>query len=126
MLKNVAPASSYFYLPIEDEVSEDEGEPPLESTAKTYALDWAEEKDVNSTQDDQYFTNSSASSSSSSLASDVEGPSRPLDSTKYAIIQEILSQNDLYKILGVSRKSSLDRFALRRAYLSRSKACHPE
>ncbi|KAF8121827.1 hypothetical protein EV363DRAFT_1184303, partial [Boletus edulis] len=39
---------------------------------------------------------------------------------------EVLSTNDLYHILGVSRSPVIDRLTLRRAYLSRSKACHPD
>jgi curved DNA-binding protein CbpA len=38
----------------------------------------------------------------------------------------VLSTNDLYHILGVSRSPAIDRLTLRRAYLSRSKACHPD
>lgn len=41
-------------------------------------------------------------------------------------ICEVLSTNDLYHILGVPCSPAIDRLALRRAYLSRSKACHPE
>ncbi|KAG6374296.1 hypothetical protein JVT61DRAFT_4318 [Boletus reticuloceps] len=41
-------------------------------------------------------------------------------------ICEVLSTNDLYHILGVSRSPVIDRLTLRRAYLSRSKACHPD
>jgi hypothetical protein len=41
-------------------------------------------------------------------------------------VNQVLSNDNLYEILGLSRSSSPDRSALRRAYLSRSKACHPE
>jgi hypothetical protein len=41
-------------------------------------------------------------------------------------IAEILEQKDLYKILGLSRETASDKMELRRAYLSRSRACHPE
>ncbi|KAF9223554.1 DnaJ-domain-containing protein [Gyrodon lividus] len=43
-------------------------------------------------------------------------------------IREVLSSNDLYHILGVphSPTMTIDRLTLRRAYLSRSKACHPD
>ncbi|KAG8213204.1 hypothetical protein J3R82DRAFT_11669 [Butyriboletus roseoflavus] len=41
-------------------------------------------------------------------------------------ICEVLSTNDLYHILGVPRSPTIDRLTLRRAYLSRSKACHPD
>ncbi|KAI9800319.1 MAG: hypothetical protein M1833_003433 [Piccolia ochrophora] len=43
---------------------------------------------------------------------------------KHALIEDILGQDDLYRILGASRTSSpLD---LRRCYLERSKICHPD
>ncbi|KIJ66761.1 hypothetical protein HYDPIDRAFT_174127 [Hydnomerulius pinastri MD-312] len=41
-------------------------------------------------------------------------------------MHEVLSSNDLYHILGVPRSPTIDRLTLRRAYLSRSKACHPD
>ena len=41
-------------------------------------------------------------------------------------ICEVLSTNDFYHILGITRAPAIDRLTLRRAYLSRSKACHPE
>lgn len=41
-------------------------------------------------------------------------------------ICDVLSTNNLYHILGVPRSLAIDRLTLRRAYLSRSKACHPE
>ncbi|KAI6103871.1 DnaJ domain-containing protein [Pisolithus croceorrhizus] len=41
-------------------------------------------------------------------------------------IHEILSSSDLYHILGVPRSRNVDSRTLRQAYLSRSKACHPD
>jgi len=41
-------------------------------------------------------------------------------------IADILKQNDLYDILGLSRAAASDKIELRRAYLSRSRACHPD
>ena len=41
-------------------------------------------------------------------------------------IEEVLAQEDLYAILGVPHNDNLDKMELRRAYLARSKACHPE
>lgn len=43
-----------------------------------------------------------------------------------AEICEILSSSDLYHILGVPRSRNVDNRTLRQAYLSRSKACHPD
>ena len=42
------------------------------------------------------------------------------------VICNVLSSNDLYYILGIPRSSAVDGLTLRRAYLSRSKVCHPE
>jgi hypothetical protein len=42
------------------------------------------------------------------------------------ILNQVLENDNLYDILGVSRSATLDRLTLRRAYLSRSRACHPE
>lgn len=41
-------------------------------------------------------------------------------------IQQILATDELYTILAIPKYSNLDKTSLRRAYLSRSKACHPE
>ncbi|KAJ7475676.1 DnaJ domain-containing protein [Mycena latifolia] len=38
----------------------------------------------------------------------------------------VLAHDDLYQILGVSKSDNLDKMALRRAYLTRSRACHPD
>lgn len=120
-------ASSYFYLPVDDENAEDDDWlfQQGSSSKPPHMLSWSQEQhspsDINDNSD---FSCSSTSSSSSSLASEFEDspPHRP----KQPVIDEILSKNDLYEILGVSRKAALDRLALRRAYLSRSRACHPD
>lgn len=39
---------------------------------------------------------------------------------------QVLSSDDLYCILGVTRSQTIDRVTIRRAYLSRSRVCHPE
>lgn len=54
----------------------------------------------------------------------ISHPSSSLASS--AEIKEVLASNDLYHILGISRSSKLEKLAIRRAYLSRSKACHPD
>lgn len=41
-------------------------------------------------------------------------------------ILQVLSSDDLYCILGIPRSKTIDRVAIRRAYLSRSRACHPD
>ena len=53
-------------------------------------------------------------------------PGQSQENIRAREICEVLSTNDLYHILGVSRSPVIDRLTLRRAYLSRSKACHPE
>ena len=45
---------------------------------------------------------------------------------KCEIIEDILAHNDLYHVLGVTPSVADDLPALRRAYLSRSRRCHPE
>ena len=49
----------------------------------------------------------------------------PSSSPKHTIIDIVLRENNLYSILGVPLYTSTTS-ALRRAYLSRSRACHPE
>ncbi|KAG1725364.1 DnaJ domain-containing protein [Suillus paluster] len=39
---------------------------------------------------------------------------------------QVLSSDDLYCILGVPRSLTIDKVTIRRAYLSRSRACHPD
>lgn len=39
---------------------------------------------------------------------------------------QVLSSDDLYYILGIPRSPTIDKVTIRRAYLSRSRACHPE
>ncbi|EAU85634.2 hypothetical protein CC1G_06347 [Coprinopsis cinerea okayama7 len=41
-------------------------------------------------------------------------------------ITTVINENDLYSILGVPNSPTLDKMTLRRAYLSRSRACHPD
>ncbi|CDO76504.1 hypothetical protein BN946_scf184361.g3 [Trametes cinnabarina] len=53
-------------------------------------------------------------------------PPPPPPSRSKAVINEILAQNDCYAVLGISRSSRIDKSTLRRAYLARSKACHPD
>ncbi len=48
------------------------------------------------------------------------------DPSRYDTLKEVLENDDLYKVLGITKAAKLDKVALRRAYLSRSRACHPE
>ncbi len=111
-------ATSYFYyLPVDDDPSEPSD--PTSGCSLTWPLELKESESSE-------FSFSSASSSSSSLSSDFSPLPPPKPTRTHAVIEEILAQNDLYLILGLSRTSDLDRLTLRRAYLSRSRACHPE
>ncbi|KZT73481.1 DnaJ-domain-containing protein [Daedalea quercina L-15889] len=106
-------ATSYFHLPIE----EDEVDFP---TSRHIA--WTPSADSTDSDDSDSGTPSAPSTSAaSSSRSKLKGNPK-----EKAIIQEILAQNDLYRILGVQRNSRMDKMALRRAYLARSKACHPD
>ncbi|EJD49027.1 DnaJ-domain-containing protein [Auricularia subglabra TFB-10046 SS5] len=45
---------------------------------------------------------------------------------RYATIDHILALDDLYEVLGLQNSPKLDAHTLRRAYLLRSRACHPD
>lgn len=114
-------ASSYFYLPIEDDEDLDLD---LDKTQKHIA--WESSSTL-----DYEVSDISPTSSSSSVSSTASiPPDPPRRPTRHArsrsVIKEVLTHDDLYKILGISRSSQIDRLSLRRAYLTRSKACHPE
>ena len=91
-------ASTYFYLPVDEE--EDR---VIQNYQRKY-LTWVAEP-------------SDASSSS---------PHHDTDERDDSVVKIVVSNDDLYIILGLSRQPTLDKISLRRAYLSRSKACHPE
>ncbi|KDQ53102.1 hypothetical protein JAAARDRAFT_183392 [Jaapia argillacea MUCL 33604] len=134
-------ASTYFYVPFEDEQGKDTDTD--DSEASLPLIEWR----------DQDYSSSSSSSASSSGSSTPECSSSALppsgssfsksspypnnskgknkqstsnDSDETQTISYILSQNDLYKILGIPRSKVGDKSALRRAYLSRSRGCHPD
>ncbi|KII84448.1 hypothetical protein PLICRDRAFT_46354 [Plicaturopsis crispa FD-325 SS-3] len=93
-------ASSYFHLPIDED--EDEDQPSHKH------IQWT--PNATSTHSTQF------PSSSSSI---------PFKE-RQAAMNEVLSNDDLYRVLGIQRSKNLDKLALRRAYLRRSKACHPD
>lgn len=99
-------ASTYFYLPIDEEEDAD-----IENYQRKY-LTWKAEPSgsSNSTQNPNTFL-----STSSTFSKD-----------RTDILHTVLSSHDLYAILGVPKSASLDKMSLRRAYLARSKECHPE
>ena len=89
------PASTYFYLPVDEEEDQD-----IQNYQRKY-LTWVAEPSDSSPHHDE-------------------------DERDNSVVKTVLSNDDLYKILGVSKQPTLDKMSLRRAYLSRSRACHPE
>ncbi|KAF7330435.1 DnaJ-domain-containing protein [Mycena venus] len=102
----LATASAYFYLPVDER----------------------EDKDINEYQRKYITWTADASvASSSSSSTPISNPLPPLPSPERTkALNEVLAHEDLYAILGVSKSDNLDKMALRRAYLTRSKACHPD
>ncbi|KAI0261554.1 DnaJ-domain-containing protein [Gloeopeniophorella convolvens] len=107
-------ASDYFYLPIDDEPHLDNPPPSTISHSYTKSLLWDNSEESSTDHSDDLPTR----------------PSSPTPlRTKHRRRQEItdiLEQQDLYNILGLSRAAAADKLELRRAYLSRSRACHPD
>lgn len=106
-------ASSYFYLPIEDETApvtdEDEQIPAHSRHIDSKAASEPESSDYDSLLP---------------LTSRHHGNKMGATGHEPAIAQ-ILAQDDFYAILGLARGTT-DALALRRAYLARTKMCHPE
>lgn len=106
-------ASAFFHLPVDDESHLGEPSTSTISHSNARSLSWA-----------------NAAESSTDYSDDT--PTRslsPVSRSRYRRHQEIaniLEQKDLYNILGLSRAAASEKMELRRAYLSRSRACHPE
>ncbi|KAG9014011.1 hypothetical protein FRB94_000208 [Tulasnella sp. JGI-2019a] len=88
---------------------------------------------TSSSWDDSSEASSSSSSTSpsstplSSLGSPPGSSSRskvPNAADKYAIIESVLRHEDLYEVLGTTKDANVQ--TLRRAYITRSKRCHPD
>ncbi|EIM90828.1 DnaJ-domain-containing protein [Stereum hirsutum FP-91666 SS1] len=105
-------ASDYFYLPIDDEPQTEGQESSLPPHARH--ISWASADDILEARAQEAESHRSAHAFSAK------------QKQQQAAIAEILAQSDLYKILGVPRAKSIDKMDLRRAYLARSKACHPD
>ncbi|KAJ3569703.1 hypothetical protein NP233_g4872 [Leucocoprinus birnbaumii] len=101
-------ASTYFHLPIDEEEDKD-----IEGYERKY-LTWVAEPS----------TPADAPSASSSQSPPPPDPSS--EAERLETLKSVLSTNDLYEILGVPKESSLEKVTLRRAYLARSRACHPD
>jgi len=104
-------ASAYFYLPIDDESHQDD---PSTPSSYTRSLSWDGSEESSTDHSDDSFTRP---------ASPITRGSRH---RRQQEIADILEQKDLYNILGLSHTPAPDKMELRRAYLSRSRACHPE
>ncbi|KAI0067362.1 DnaJ-domain-containing protein [Artomyces pyxidatus] len=103
----VSSASDYFYLPIDDD------EPSTTVPPHAKHISWDYDQGLPDTTGDR-------------APNAGPGGSSQRRSRRAQAIADILAQTDLYNILGVSRSDKLDTMDLRRAYLSRSKACHPD
>lgn len=90
--------STYFYLPFDEEEDRD-----IESYQQKY-LTW--------TADD--------------IMSKGRSSEPHPDSARNEALDLVLTQDDLYQVLGLAKSATIDKTTLRRAYLSRSRACHPE
>lgn len=101
-------ASTYFHLPIDEDEDKD-----IENYERKY-LTWVAEP---SASENLPSTSSGQSQPHSDTSSETDQPET---------LKTVLSTNCLYEILGVPKYSSLDKITLRRAYLARSRACHPD
>ncbi|KAF8150571.1 DnaJ domain-containing protein [Crassisporium funariophilum] len=99
-------ASTYFHLPIDEEEDED-----IENYERKY-LTWVAEP--------------SGSSTKRARRNSTAPHNHDADERDDSVVKTVLANDDLYEILGVSPQATLDKMTLRRAYLSRSKACHPD
>lgn len=105
-------ATTYFHLPIDEDEGDHDGFPFYPKP-----ITWVTDSEIPSS--------SHSESSSSSLSKCSTHTKAGLERTT-ATVNEVLEKNDLYEILTISNESSVDKIALRRAYLLRSEACHPE
>ncbi|KAF8240701.1 DnaJ-domain-containing protein [Tricholoma matsutake] len=104
-------ASAYFH-PVDEKE-----DPDLEQQK---FLTWVAEGESSSSSSSSWSTLPSTSIHSPACEPD------PDNSNATAILNHVFENDNLYEILGVSKSATLDRLTLRRAYLSRSRACHPD
>ena len=107
-------ASAFFYLPVDDEPHLGEPSTSTISHSNARSLSWANAAESSTDYSDDTPTCSLSPASSRSRY------------RHHQEIADILEQKDLYNILGLSRAAASNKMELRRAYLSRSRACHPE
>ncbi|TFY73021.1 hypothetical protein EWM64_g10991, partial [Hericium alpestre] len=108
-------SSDYFYLPIDDE-------PPLVDTCQ----DASSSTQPPSRRPITWDSCANADEILSAHTNDRPSRTTAKHKERRADIDAILAENDLYKILDIAFAPQLDKLELRRAYLSRSKACHPD
>ncbi|KIM84399.1 hypothetical protein PILCRDRAFT_410890 [Piloderma croceum F 1598] len=106
-------ATTYFHLPIDDKEHQVDGRNPK-------PISWVPDPDHPS------ISSSHPQSPVPHLSTLPFAPTKPGSERVAATVDEVLAKNDLYEILGISNQPTLDKIAIRRAYLSRSKACHPD
>ena len=99
-------ASTYFHLPIDEDEDKD-----IENYERKY-ITWVAEPSGSATKPPP-------SPPPAAAAPDPDDPAT-------AVVNAVLENDDLYLVLGVDRRATLDKMSLRRAYLSRSRTCHPE
>ena len=117
------PLHTYFYPPIEDE----EGEENYHRYPKH--IDWKPLDSLGAKSAANGCSNTLPSSCCplSPLGQSYGCSGKPSEATRLRAIQDILSETDLYEVLGVQRVvGPIDGQTLRRAYLTRSRGCHPE
>jgi len=102
-------ASNYFHLPIDEEEDAD-----IAAYERKY-LTWVADSRVSSPSSSLQEQSSSHRSKRHACSADKSNP-----------VQEILRTNNLYDLLGVPKSDNIDHMTLRRAYLARSRVCHPE
>ncbi len=100
-------ASTYFHLPIDEDEDKD-----IENYERKY-ITWVAEPSGSATK----------AATEPTPAATAPDPDDPATSRRQ---RSPWRTNDLYLVLGVDRRATLDKMSLRRAYLSRSRTCHPE
>ncbi|KAF8905013.1 DnaJ domain-containing protein [Gymnopilus junonius] len=98
-------ASTYFHLPIDEEEDQD-----IENYERKY-LTWVAEPSGSVTKSNRPA---------------IQNDHKVTDAKGATVVRAVLDNDDLYQILGVPKQATLDKMTFRRAYLSRSRACHPD
>ncbi|KIK62376.1 hypothetical protein GYMLUDRAFT_41807 [Collybiopsis luxurians FD-317 M1] len=101
-------ATTFFHLPVDEEEDKD-----IQAWSRKY-LTWSSSE-----------LPTPPSTYPLHPESDSEAVSRA-EEERNKTVSAILENDDLYEVLGVEKSKALDKLALRRAYLLRSRACHPD